>query len=72
MSQKERYFIRVDPIFRKELMEIKIKKIQNGTSDRMIGDRRITKAIRRMDIWKEMKNRLILAKMEDDRGIKDG
>lgn len=66
MTNKEMFQIRVDPIFRKELNDIKIKKLENGTARTILGDRRLTKAIRKMDLWREVKIRLINARIEND------
>ena len=66
MSRIKNLLIRADPVFKKELDEIKILRIKNGTSNKMISDRRLTKALRRMDTWIEIKKRLVIAKIEDD------
>ena len=58
--------IRVDPIFKKELEEIKLQKIKNGTAKKMISDRRLTKAMRRMSYWSNVKQTLIDSDIKED------
>lgn len=66
MSQKF-VIIKVDPEFKKEIDEIKVERVKKGFDNKMRSDRRITKAIRRLSSWEEIKKRIIEAEMEDDR-----
>ena len=54
--------------FKKELEEIKSRKIANGTwkPNKILSDRRIMKALRKMEDWSTIKERLILAEMRED------
>ena len=58
--------IRADPLFIKELNEIKIKRLQEGRDSSFLSDRRITKAIRNLPDWPVIKNRIIQAEIKRD------
>ena len=61
--------IRVDNDFDRELKEIVKRRIVNGkeNTSRLNGDRRITKAINRHPLFKQIKEDIILSDLEDDR-----
>lgn len=63
---KKKPLIRVDNVFRQELNRIKLEKIRNGTSNRMLSDRRLTKAMRKTNMWKDMKQVLLDSDIGDD------
>ena len=57
---------RVDDNFIRELKEIKVERIRRGLDKELKSDRRLTKAMIRSSIWKDLKLRLINSPMEDD------
>lgn len=63
--------IKADILFKKELDFIKKEKIKNNTSDRMLSDRRLTKALRKLKDWNLIKDRIIKADIMDDRNEND-
>jgi len=66
---KTEELIRVDIDFKKELFDIKCKRIKFGKEFTNIpfGTRRFTKSIIRHQDWKRMKEDIINADLEDDR-----
>lgn len=58
--------IRVDPIFKKELEQISIERIKKGTDLERNGFRRITMAMRRLNDWNMIKERIINAEFKDE------
>jgi hypothetical protein len=53
--------IRVDEMFRKELEDIKIERIKIGVDRDKVSDRRLTRAIREIPLWQNIKRELITA-----------
>ena len=66
MSKTPVILIKVDPDFKKEIDDIKLERIKKGFDKKMRSDRRITKALRRLSSWEEIKKKIIEAEMEDD------
>lgn len=68
MTNKKRKFVptKIDPDFKKELDDIKLERIKLGFDKKLRGDRRITKAIRRASIWKDLKKIIVEADLEDE------
>ena len=65
-GSKKDIIARIDPVFKKELEEIKLQKIKNGTAKKLISDRRLTKAMRRMSYWSNVKQTLIESEIKED------
>ena len=57
---------RVDNSFMKELKEIKLERIRRGVDKEFKSDRRLTKAIVRSSLWRELKEVLINSPIEND------
>tara|TARA_R100001530_G_scaffold112567_1_gene79567 strand:- start:1965 stop:2156 length:192 start_codon:yes stop_codon:yes gene_type:complete len=63
MAVKNSVPIRVDPSMKKLLDDIKIAKIKNGTTNKLLSDRRLTLAMTRIP---EVKEKLLRSNILDD------
>ena len=59
--------LRVDCDFQKELNSIKLERIKRNVDNSLKSDRRLTKAIIRSPVWKDLRELLINSELLDDR-----
>lgn len=57
--------MRVHTKFKKQIDDIKVKRIKNNMDEKLKSDRRITLAIVRHDLWEEIKKDIINDALEE-------
>jgi len=66
MNMRKDKVMLVDPLFDKELLEVKVKRMMDGIDKKLKSDRRLTLALMRSMYWPEIKKEMSRAKMEEE------
>ena len=57
---------RIDSGFKKELEDIKLERVKDGLDLKLRSDKRLTKAMTKLSMWKEIKRKISEADFEDE------